>query len=301
MSAASLLQLGSAVLLDTGFSWIVGALFARLWLRSRASAAPNEAVFAALHRTGLIAAGLCLVSLCGAMWAAAAVMTGDSLMAAGGMLWMMVTQTAYGRAGLVGLVILLVVAGSSVISARSPGRDAALAVALLGFAASRACVSHAGEDGLFSLGLAVEWVHLLLIALWFGGVAVGGWLVLPRVYAGAHDGVPLNRYLALLSHAATFALAGIFATGLYNAWQRVGTLQNVVGNPYGNALLVKLSFIGLAVALGGYNKLFGFPALMASPRTSSRVIAILRVESFLLLGALAAAAVLTTQQPPTAM
>jgi len=301
MSAASLLQLGSVVLLDAGFSWVVGTLFARLWLRSRAAGPSESSVFTALQRTGLQAVGLCLVALVGAVWAAAAVMMGDSLTAAGSMLWMTVSQTAYGHAASLGVVILVAIGGLSVTSWKSSGADATIVALLLGFAASRASVSHAGDNGMFTFGLAVEWVHLLLIALWLGGVAVGGWLVLPRTYATAHDTAVINRYLTLLSHAATIALIGIFATGVYNAFQRVGTVQNVMGNPYGTALLVKLAFIGLAVALGGYNKLVGVPSLMKSSSASPRVIAILRVESVLLLIALTAAAFLTTQQPPMSM
>ena len=301
MSPASLLQLGSAVALNAGFSWIVGTLFARLWLDSPATGLSDPCVFSALHRTELQAVGLCLVALVGVVWAGAAVMTGDSLMAASSMLWMTVSKTAFGQAALVGVVILLAIGGLSATSWKSPGTDAATGVLLIGFAASRASVSHAGDNGMFTVGLAVEWVHLLLIALWLGGVAVGGWLVLPSTYASVHDTAVVNRYLTLLSHAATLALIGIFATGLYNAFQRVGTVQNVLGNPYGTALLVKLAFIALAVALGGYNKVVGFPSLLKSSSASPRVIAILRIESALLLIALAAAAFLTSQQPPTAV
>ena len=300
MSAASLLQLGSVVLLNAGFSWIVGTLFARFWLRSRTTGHSDARVFPALHRTELWAVGLCLIALVGAIWAASAVMMGDSLTAAGSMLWMTVSQTSYGQAAVISFVILVAIGGLSATSWKSLGADAATGLLLLGFAASRASVSHAGDNGMFTFGLAVEWLHLLLIGLWLGGVAVGGWLVLPRTYAVARDTSVVNRYLTLLSHAATIALIGIFATGVYNAFQRVGTVQNLMGNPYGTALLVKLAFIGLAVALGGYNKLVGFPSLMKSSSASPRVIAILRLESVLLLIALAAAAFLTTQQPPMA-
>jgi putative copper resistance protein D len=301
MSAASLLQLGSVVLLNAGFAWIVGTLFARFWLRGRAAGPTDRRVFPALHRTELQAVGLCLVAQVGAVWAAAAVMMGDSLTAAGSMLWMTVSQTAYGHAALVGVVILVAIGGLGAISWKSPGVDATIVVLLLGFAAIRASVSHAGDNGMFTFGLLVEWVHLLVIALWLGGVAIGGWLVLPRTYAAAHDTAVINRYLEQLSRAATIALIGIFATGVYNALQRVGAFQNVMGNPYGTALLVKLAFVGLAVALGGYNKLVGFPSLMKSSSASPRVITILRIESVLLLNALAAAAFLTTQQPPMAI
>jgi putative copper resistance protein D len=302
MDAATMLQVGSAVLVNVCFSLVVGTLTARIWLRGNVEAARNEQIVRMLNQTELMAVGVALVGVCLSMWAAVAVMMGGSLGDSAAMIWTMVVQTGYGHAGLVGLAILLVTGALSALSRSSMQVEAAKAALLLGFAASRALVSHAGEGGMFTLGLGIEWVHLLLVALWLGGVAIGGWLVVPLANAANPSStLPISRYLTLLSHAATIALVGIFGTGLYNAWQRIGTVQNVLGNAYGAALLVKLGFVMLAVALGGYNKMWGFPALMRSNVASARVVAILRIESFLLLGALAAAAVLTTQQPPMAV
>jgi putative copper resistance protein D len=301
MSATSVLQVGSTVLLNASFVTIVGTLTARLWLRSSAGPEHHARIIDALHRTELAATGLGVFAACLALWAASAVMMGGQLAEAAAMLWTMAIQTAYGQAGLVGIAILIAVGALNVFSPKSAGADAAMVVFLLGFAASRASVSHAGESGTFSLNFGVEWVHLLLIALWLGGVGVAGWIVLPMAHPNRTEQLEIGRYLTLLSHAATVALLGIFATGLYNAWQRVGTLQNVLGNLYGTALLVKVGFIAVAVALGGYNKLFGFPAVTRSAHASPHVIAILRFESLLLLGALAAAAVLTSNQPPMAV
>jgi putative copper resistance protein D len=65
------------------------------------------------------------------------------------------------------------------------------------------------------------------------------------------------------------------------------------------ALTVKLVLVALAVALGGYNKLRGFPALVADHAGARPVVAlVLRIESLLLAGAVLAAAVLTSQAPP---
>jgi copper resistance protein D len=131
---------------------------------------------------------------------------------------------------LAGIAMLAATAASRTWAPRSMGTDVVVALLLLGFAAARASVSHAGENGLASLAFGVEWLHLVLIALWFGGVAIGGWIVLPQAHPQGRERLPVNRYLALLSHAATVALIGIVATGLYNAWQRVGSVQNLSGN-----------------------------------------------------------------------
>ncbi|MFL6629467.1 MAG: copper resistance D family protein [Vitreoscilla sp.] len=301
MSAASLLQLVSVVALDACFAMIVGTLSARIWLRGSSSSPHHGDVVRSLRRTETMAIWLALLAAFLSMWAAAAVMMGSGLGPAAAMLWTMALQTAYGQAGLAGIAILAAVAASRTWAPRSMGTDVVVALLLLGFAAARASVSHAGENGLASLAFGVEWLHLVLIALWFGGVATGGWIVLPQAHPQGWERLPVNRYLALLSHAATVALFGIVATGLYNAWQRVGSVQNLSGNLYGDALVVKLAFVGSAMALGGYNKLIGFPAATKSASSSPKVIAILRVESLLLLGALVAAAVLTTNQPPMAI
>lgn len=300
MSAASALQLGSTVVLNASFAMVVGTVAARIWLRGSSGSSHLGGVVRSLHRTQRGATGLAFVAACLSMWAASAVMMDSGLGPAAAMLWTMALQTAYGQAGLTGLAILAGIVVLNWLAPESLSTDAAVSVLLLGFAASRASVSHAGENGMASLAFGVEWLHLVLVTLWFGGVAIGGWIVLPQAHPKGAERLPVNRYLALLSHAATVALVGIFATGLYNAWQRVGTVQHLVDSFYGNALVAKLGFVALATALGGYNKFIGFPAAAKSASSSPRVIAILRVESLLLFGALVAAAVLTTNQPPMA-
>ena len=302
MSAASMLQLTSTVLVNLCFALVMGTLTARMWLRGSVASARHAYVVARLRRAELVVAIAGVIAAVLSLWAASAVMMDGALGDALAMLWTMAIQTAYGQSGLVGLLLLAAFIALSAVSRTRgrPGIDVAMGLLLLAFAASRASVSHAGEGGMLTLAFGVEWIHLVLIALWVGGVAIGGWLVVPLADSKSDDRLPIARYLVLLSHAATVALAGIVATGLYNAWQRVGVVHNLVGNLYGTALIVKLSFVAAAMALGGYNKLWGFPALIRSPESDGRVIAILRVESILLLGALVAAAVLTTNQPPMA-
>lgn len=97
------------------------------------------------------------------------------------------------------------------------------------------------------------------------------------------------------------AVVAIAATGIYSAWHRVGSSEHLVHTTYGITLLVKVALVLLAIALGGYNKFLGLPAASRSLRGVTLVRVVLQVETLLLLGALFAAAILTTQQPPTAM
>ena len=61
-------------------------------------------------------------------------------------------------------------------------------------------------------------------------------------------------------------------------------------------MTVKLVRVAGAVALGGYNRFVGFPE--AARGLAGRAYLVLRIESVVLLGALAAAAVLVSTQPP---
>lgn len=272
MTPASLLQLAAALLLNAGFAWLAGSLLARRWLAG-APCAP-------LDRTDIAAALASLAGSACALWAGAAMMGDVGLGEALALLPAMMVQTAYGQAGLAGMAA----AALLLLAPHRAWRARILLLAL--FALARASVSHAGEHGLASLAVAVEWLHLVLIGVWLGAVAVAAWAVRP---AHAH-------YLSALSKAATVALAGILITGVFNVWQRIGAPEQMLSNPYGLALTAKLVLVGLAVLLGAYNRFIGFPD--AAQGRGRRALTVLRAESLLLLAALAAAAVLTSQPPP---
>jgi putative copper resistance protein D len=108
-----------------------------------------------------------------------------------------------------------------------------------------------------------------------------------------------------MSDWASAALAGILATGAYNAWRVLGSPRDLVDLEYGHVLVFKLCFVMLAVALGGFNKFVGLPASLAARTPSAsvqaglrRVVTILRLESIALLLVLIAAAVLANNAPP---
>jgi putative copper resistance protein D len=273
VTAAGLLQPGAALLLNAGFAWLIGSLLVRRWL---GGAHPELAARLRHGENG--AAVACLTGSVVALWAATALMGDVGLGEAFGMLPMVLLHIAYGQAalaGMVGAILLLLVPHSN-----WPVRT----LLLMLFALARASVSHAGEHGLVSIAVGVEWLHLVLIGVWLGGVGVAGWMVLPTAYFPA------------LSRAATLALAGILASGAYNVWQRMASVDQLLGHPYGMALTVKLALVAGAVALGAYNRFVGFPK--AARGQTGPAFLVLRIESVVLLGALAAAAALVSTQPP---
>ena len=223
------------------------------------------------------------------VWAATVMMGDVSLAPAFGMLPEVLSETGYGRSALAALALV----GALLFTPRTHWDWAVRAVLLLLFALARASMGHAGEHGLFSLAVGVEWVHLVLIGVWLGAVALAGWVVLPPARLCADSAWP---YLRLLSHGATVALVGIVATGIFNVWQRLDSPGQLVDSPYGLALSAKLALFVFAVLLGAYNRFIGFPAFAHSGGGVAQNV--LRIESGVLLGALAAAAILTAQTPP---
>ncbi len=292
MDAGQALQFGSTWLLNLAFALLLGLLSARHWLAD-ADAAWAGAAWRRLDKLWRPAALVCLAGDFAALWSAAAAMAGVGPAAAGPALWTMLRATAYGKAGLLGLACAGAVAAAGAALLRSAAARAGALALLAVFAAARAANSHAAEEGLLAFGMAVEWLHLVCVALWLGAVCVAAWLVM-----GDERHAPV-QYMERLSFAASVAIAAIVLTGIYNSWHGLGTPAQALGNPYGTALMVKVALVLLAAAMGAYNKFAAFPqAQEGSMAALARARLVLQVESVVLAGAMLAAAVLVAQQPP---
>jgi len=299
MDVVSLLQVGSAFLLNLGFTWLVGSWFARYWMH--ANGAARHEFEAGLRRLDLWAAGLSALASALALLIATAVMGDVGLREACPMFWMMLTSTDYGHAG--GVTVLAMLGLLTLRWGGGAGRasDIGVGVALSVFAITRASMGHAGEEGLLSVALAAEALHYAAIGVWTGAVLVSAWWALSgsriaRAAASSHD-----RYLDLMSQVATLAVLVIFATGVYSAWHRVGSAEHLQHTFYGVTLVVKVALVLVAIALGGYNKFWGLPAASRSAQALHRVRAALRIESVVLIGVVLAASILISQQPPASM
>lgn len=285
-----LLQAGAAAVLNGAFAWLVGEQCTRLWLGRTAAQFLSE-LDPLLRRSAVAAALTGAAAALAGLWAAAALMSGSGLAEALAVLPDVMLQTAFGRAGACALTAMAVLA-----CLRAAGRRAAPVISgllLLVFAVARSSVSHAGEHGLASIDVAIELLHLVLIGVWLGGVALAAWTVMP---AARRRSLGLPDYLHALSQAAGAALVFILASGAWNSWRRLGSLDQLGEGVYGQALSIKLVLFAAAALLGGYNRFVGFPR--ASQDGGRRAILVLRVESAVMALVLLAAAWLASQQPP---
>lgn len=296
----ALLQFASGLLLYLGYAWLVGSLCSR-WCLGGCGGPATRAGVHALRRGERPAAIACLLAGAMSLYAAAATMSGLPLSAAHQAVWTTVTRTAVGHNCLAGMVLIGAALWLAGDGARR-WRDPALGVLLAAFACCRAMNSHAADEGMFSLGFAMEWLHLVLTPLWLGIVAMAAWIVVPRLRdAGARRRNERELYLARLSASATVALAGILLSGMVNAAMRLGSWANVGGNAYSTVLLIKGGLVFVALAIGGYNRLIGFPAVAARDQVTPVVLFLLRLESLILAGALLAAISLASMPPPSSL
>ena len=122
--------------------------------------------------------------------------------------------------------------------------------------------SHAATEVHPFLPVLADWLHLLGMALWFGGLAylLSGLRQLHPV-----DGTLRTRLLASLmvrfSVVAIISVGVIGITGLYAAALRVGSLEALDDTIYGHVLYIKQGFVVALLLLAAVNFLFLTPRL----------------------------------------
>lgn len=303
----SVAQFIATVTLNFALAIAVGAGLSALWLATRGSAwaaSRRER----LRRAGGGAVAVALLASVALLWLEAAAMAEVPVTEAGAAAWSMLSATHFGLSWSAGATALVLGAGA--IAVRPRGQDSRRWIllhlsALAAFLYTRSLVSHAAADGDFGFRVVADWIHLILVSAWLGEVCVAGWLTLAGPPpAGAGDQVECRGYIAALSTSATWALGGIVATGVVNAWNDVGSPAALTGSVYGGTLLLKLALVAMAVLLGACNRFFVMPSLTAGAALAApalrRFTLILRVETAVLLGVLVVAAVLSSTPPPGA-
>ena len=304
-------QRALTVILNLSLAVLVGASAAMLWLRAGSS--PWAIAMLARLRSALLgASGSAMAACVCILWVEAASMAEVPLPDALPAVRSVIGATHYGLAWLIGACALLVAGAVSAAPLRLQTGLAASAIRVLALGVllySRSMVSHAGAAGDFTWALAADWVHLVLVSLWAGAVFVAGLIALRC----QPDSAPGSRsdcaaWVAALSRSATVALAGIFVTGAVSAWRVLEGPEDLIGNPYGTTLVVKVALVLCAAALGGFNRFVVMPSLLRSLTqpgqdahdAGKRFARVLQMEALFLAAAILAAAFLTSTPPPMA-
>jgi putative copper resistance protein D len=303
-----ILRLGFVALQNLSFAVVVGALLGDRWL-ARRNSPWQEGISRRMVGVLRIASAGVLVSSACAFWIHCALMSESMLLEAGPAVRSMLVETGFGHAWLAGAGLMLCVVILSLIqTGKSIRFPLGIGLALAGVALARSNGGHPVDAGLFSLPVWVDWIHLLAISAWVGLVLVTTYVVAPRFFnAPGSEHVNSAAYIQSLSDAATLALVILFATGAYNGWRGVRSPDDLLESGYGQILLLKLALVFVAAALGGHNRFFEMPRLLASLKNASstspvkplkRFAAVLHIESVVLAGVLVAAAVLVSSPLP---
>ncbi|MDQ5853281.1 MAG: CopD family protein, partial [Chloroflexota bacterium] len=135
-----------------------------------------------------------------------------------------------------------------------------------------------------ALAVALDWLHLLAMVAWLGGL-------LPLAFAiraarrDPATALPLAALMPRFSRLAVLSVVALVLTGLYSYLLHIDRLPLLVSTTYGRALLVKLALFGGLLIFGALNLLVFSPRLRAGRGRSVLVFGrTVRVE--LLLGAL---------------
>jgi putative copper resistance protein D len=295
-------------LLNLAVALLTGASVSRLWL-SRESSRWADLRRQPVHNAAIVGAVVALVADVVVLWLESATMAEVPFSEAGAATWSMLSSTHLGLAWSIGMAGLVLAAAGAVNRHERSARPALVTLAALAvFWYTRSMVSHASSEGDFSIRMLSDWMHLGLISLWVGEVMLASAIMMMTTdNMASADRCARAGYVASLSSSATFALSGIFITGVYATWRNLNGFGNLFGNPYGNTLVAKLLLVGVAALLGGFNRYFVMPTWLLRESAGkavpelfpARFRRILWIEAIVLLAVVLLAAWLASTSPPS--
>jgi len=162
---------------------------------------------------------------------------------------------------------------------------------------------HAAQYSPRGAALLFDWLHLLAGSIWVGGLM--GLLVLWRSFPVARRVAGLVVCVPRFSNTAFVSVLVLIGSGIGAALIHLPTFASLWQTSYGQTLLVKIGLLSAAMLLAAVNLLRTRPRLLAyreRPELAPGAAALLRRlvagEVLLVVGAVIAAAVLTSLAPP---
>jgi len=122
---------------------------------------------------------------------------------------------------------------------------------------------HAADQGIWSGTVLFDWIHLLVISGWVGGLFAFQLHFRPSL-AGLPEAGRKDLLAAALRRFSTVAMTAVGAmllSGGYNTWIHVHSTTLLETTDYGKILILKWLLIGPMVLLGGMNRFYGLPIL----------------------------------------
>jgi putative copper resistance protein D len=297
-------QVTMAALINLSFAFAVGSTLFAAWLKpgARGPVTPASAAWLRAQRSLRVAGFVLVLSLAVWLLYESASMSGSTLPNAFAAVPTVLSRTHTGIAWSVAFgaaVVLLVTAFFS----GGVLRDGVAWLAIIVFAAARAALGHAADDGFASAALAMHTLHVLSASVWSGVVMAGGLSVVPALGASTARGV-LIRTASQLSAVALFAVGVVIVAGVFDAVRGTGgSLAALIHSTWGHVLLLKVALVVFALGLGSLNRFSALPRLRRTASTADAhdFANVLYLEALAMIGVLVVAAALAHGVPPGAM
>jgi copper transport protein len=188
-----------------------------------------------------------------------------------------------GEIWLARIVVLLVAVPLLVLLFRRPGREEQRlpawwlplgAVVAIALAATPGLSGHAVSGDWVSAAVIADTLHVLAMAVWLGGIVVLAAVTLRK--GNTID--QLRETVPRFSRVALGCVAVLAATGAFQTWRQVGSLDALRSTDYGRILTVKLVLFAAIVVFAAFSReivlrLFGVPELSAAGTAAGPVVA----------------------------
>jgi copper transport protein len=124
---------------------------------------------------------------------------------------------------------------------------------------------HAANGPWWWLQSGVQWVHIVGVGIWIGGLAA--LLLAVRGLPSAEKGKAVRTF----STWAGLALGAVVATGFIRALAEIRTIGALFGSDFGIVVILKTVGLGILALLGATNRFFNVPAAVRTLRGLRRV------------------------------
>lgn len=297
----------AAVLSDSSYAIIVGALLASWWLSGLAKARDQPAIdstpISGVKLGRLLMTCTVVLIACHVVhpWFVASSMSGSTRFRATlDLVPTILSSTRQGGLWYTNSLALAVLLGTR-LSREGRAIPTSKSIEIAGLcvlAATKAASSHASEEGDFTLAEISQFLHILATSLWAGAIVVSGLLIVPRL-AALHAPSRLWNYGHQLSKTVTWALGVLVLSGLYTSWSDMhGAINTLWTTPWGKTLATKVAFVTVAALLGSLTRF----RCLGRPATGSRATTmtnLLRAEAFVMVAVLCLSGFLANTNPGT--
>ncbi|HEY4815463.1 MAG TPA: copper homeostasis membrane protein CopD [Chthoniobacterales bacterium] len=183
--------------------------------------------------------------------------------------WIVLSQTQFGFAWklrfLFGVLLAACLLARRAKNHVTPIWQEVLAALLAGaYLGSLSFAGH-GEEGLGlerNLHLAADFLHLIAVGLWLGGlIPLALFLLYLRRFREEAWVTAAGDAACRFSNLGIIAVATLLVSGTINVWFLVGSMQGFVGTSYGRLLLLKITLFAAMVCLAGINREYLLPRL----------------------------------------